>query len=80
MQKVTILMDRIRDQVGQLPQLKANGTMRVVAEMIPATPAVDPRTLEQQVWGVADYVTDIVQQGLWSKPNSNHNDNDKEKQ
>ena len=79
MQKVTILMDRIRDQVGRLPQLKANGTMRVVAEMIPATPAVDPRTLEQQVWGVADYVTDIVQQGLWSKPNSNHNDNDKEK-
>jgi sigma-B regulation protein RsbU (phosphoserine phosphatase) len=80
MQKVTILMDRIRAQVGQLPQFKANGTMRVVAEMIPATPAVDPRTLEQQVWGVADYVTDIVQQGLWSKPNSNHNHNDKEKQ
>ena len=71
MEKVTILMDRIRDQVGKLPQLKASGTMRVIAEKVPPSPVADPRTLEQQVWGVADYVTAIIQQDLWNKPNSN---------
>jgi sigma-B regulation protein RsbU (phosphoserine phosphatase) len=77
MQKVTILMDRIRDQVGKLPQLKASGTMRVIAEAIPPTALVDPRTLEQQVWGVADYVTDIIQQGLWRKRDSTEKENQK---
>ncbi len=70
MARVTILMDRIREQIGNLPQLKASGTMRVMAEPIPPAPAMDARTLEQQVWGVADYVTEIIQQGLWAKPNS----------
>ena len=67
MDRIGIMMDRIRDQVGALPQLKASGTLRVTAEPIPGPPASDPRTLEQQVWGVADYVTEIIQQGLWSK-------------
>jgi len=48
--------DRIHDQVGALPQLKASGTLRVSAETIPGPTAADPRTLEQQVWGAADYV------------------------
>ncbi len=69
MARVTALMDRIREQVGNLPQLKASGTMRVMAESIPPAPAMDARTLEQQVWGVADYVTEVIQQGLWTKPN-----------
>jgi signal transduction histidine kinase len=64
MKRVGIMMDRIREQVGALPKLKASGTLRVTAEPIPGPPAPDPRTLEQQVWGVADYVTGIVQQGL----------------
>jgi signal transduction histidine kinase len=67
--KAAILMDRIREQVGKLPQLKASGIMRVIAEKIPAVPVADPRTVEQQVWGVADYVTEIIQQGLWTKTN-----------
>ena len=67
--KAAILMDRVRDQVGKLPQLKASGTLRVIAEKIPPVPAADPRTVEQQVWGVADYVTEIIQQGLWTKTN-----------
>ena len=74
MEKVTILLDRIREQVGKLPQLKASGSMRVIAEKIPATPAADPRTLDQQVWGVADYVAEIIQQGLWSKPDVQGNE------
>lgn len=64
MQKVNIMMDRIREQLGRLPKLKASGTLLVTAEEISRPPAADPRTLEQQVWGVADYVTDIIQQDL----------------
>ena len=64
MEKVNIMMDRIREQLVALPKLKASGTLRVTAEEIPGPPAADPRTLEQQVWGVADYVTEIIQQDL----------------
>ena len=69
MERVGTMMDRIRDQVGALPQLKASGTLRVAAEPIPGPPTADARTLEQQVWGVADFVTEAIQQGLWSKQN-----------
>jgi hypothetical protein len=68
--KAGILMDRVREQVGKLPQLKATGSLRVMAEKILAVPAADPRTLEQQVWGVADYVTEIIQQDLAAKTNN----------
>ena len=69
MDKVGIMMDRIRDQVGKLPQFKASGTLCVTAEKLPAMPALDPRTLEQQVWGIADTVTDIIQRGFSNKQN-----------
>ena len=78
MKRVPIMMDRIRDQVGALPQLKTGGTLRVTAEMIPSPPAADPRTLEQQIWGVADYVTEIIQQGLQQGPSSGNNFTEKE--
>ncbi len=76
MQRAVIMMDRIRGQVGALPQLKNSGTLHVTAEMIPGAPAADPRTLEQQVWGVADYVTEIIQQGLSGKQNFTEKEND----
>ena len=76
MERVGIMMDRIRGQVGALPQLKASGTLRVAAEPIPVPPSDDPSTLEQQVWGVADYVTAIIQRGL----GSGHNFSEKENQ
>jgi nitrogen-specific signal transduction histidine kinase len=66
MTKVNIMMDRIRDHLVALPKLKASGVLRVTAEAIPAPPAHDPRILEQQVWGVADFVTELIQRGLWS--------------
>jgi signal transduction histidine kinase len=75
MDQVGILMDRIRDQIGTLPRLKAGGSLRVTAEKIPAPPAADPRTLEQQVWGIADYVSEVVQQGLGSKENFTEKEN-----
>jgi hypothetical protein len=64
MTRVRIMMERIRKQLDSLLKLKASGTLLVTAEAIPGAPVGDPRTLDQQVWGVADYVTDIIQQGL----------------
>ena len=77
MEKVSIMMDRIREQVGELPKLKASGTLRMTVEMVPPPPDADPRTLEQQVFGVADYVTEIIQQGLWSTQNVTEKENQK---
>jgi signal transduction histidine kinase len=68
---VNIMVERIREQVGALPKLKASGTLRVTVEMIPSPPAIDPRTVEQQVWGVADCVTEIIQHDLASKQHIN---------
>jgi hypothetical protein len=67
MERVSIMMDRIHDQVGALPKLKASGTLRVAAEKLPTSSIDDSRTLEEQVWGVADYITESIQQGLCSK-------------
>jgi hypothetical protein len=75
--KVSILMDRIRDQVGALLKRKASGSLNVTAEVIPRPSAADPTTLEQQVWAVADYVEKIVQQSLMSKPNLTEKENHK---
>jgi hypothetical protein len=75
MERVGIMMDRIRGQVGALASLQASGTLRVAAEPVPAPPADDARTLEQQVWGVADYVTGIIQQDLYNEHNFNQKEN-----
>jgi len=75
MERVNIMMDRIRDQIGALPKLKASGTLRVTAEMVLVPPAADPRTVEQQVRGVADYVTEVIQQGLRRKQNFTEKEN-----
>jgi hypothetical protein len=75
MERVGILMDRIRQQVGEFPSLKVTGTLQVTAEKLPGPPAVDPRTLEQQVWGLADCVTESIQHGLWDKKNHSEKEN-----
>ena len=74
-ERASVMMDRIREQVGALPQLKASGTLRVTVDPVPAPPAADPRTLEQQIWGVADHVTEIIQHGLWSNQHLNEKEN-----
>jgi len=59
MERVKIMMDRIRGQLEAMPKVKASGTLQITAEPIPGTQdAADARTLEQQVWGVADFVTE----------------------
>ena len=75
-EKVQIMAERIRHQVGALPQLKTTGTLRVTAEPLPPPPPVDSRTLEQQVWGIADHVSEMIQQDLGHKQQSS----EKEKQ
>jgi signal transduction histidine kinase len=77
MARVSIMMDRISDQVGGLRQLKTSGTLRVTAEMIPGPPVADPRALEQQVSEVAASVTEIIQRGSWSKHNITEKENNK---
>jgi signal transduction histidine kinase len=49
MARAGILMNRIRDQVGALPELRVSGTLQVTAEMIPMPPAAGPGILEQQI-------------------------------
>jgi hypothetical protein len=70
MDRVSIMMDRIRHQLGALPQLTTGGTLHVTAETI-SSPAAAPKTLEQQVWGIADRVTELIQQGLGSRTKPN---------
>jgi hypothetical protein len=67
MARAGILMNRIRDQVGALPELTDSGTLQVTAEMVPMPPAAAPGILEQQVLVVADRITEIIQQDLWTR-------------
>ncbi len=67
---VSIMMDRIRQQVGKLPKLKASGTLSVTAELISGAVGSDASTLEDQVRRVADDVSEIIQKGLWSRQSS----------
>jgi len=76
MERVKIMMDRIRGQLEAMPKVKASGTLQITAEPIPGTQdAADARTLEQQVWGVADFVTGMIQQGLGSTPQFTEKEN-----
>jgi signal transduction histidine kinase len=68
---VNIMLDRIRNQVGAFPKLKASGTLKVTVESIPGPFAADQRTVDQQVWGVADCVTEIIHQGIANKQHLN---------
>jgi signal transduction histidine kinase len=77
LQRVSIMLDRIRAQVGAVPRLKASGTLQVTAEIIPVPPAADMRSLEQQIRGVADHVTEIIQRALTSKQNFTEKENHK---
>jgi signal transduction histidine kinase len=67
MERVGVMLDRVREQVGSLPKLRSSGTLQVTAEPVPVPSSGDPRTLEQQVWGIADYIGEMIQQGLGSK-------------
>ncbi len=74
-ERAKILMQRIRDQVGGLAQFKASGTLQISVEPVPMPPAGDSRTVEQQIWGVADSVTEIIQRDRSNKQTATEKEN-----
>jgi hypothetical protein len=67
MDRVGVVIDRIRDQIGGLPQFQTSGTLRITAEKIPGPLPTDSRILELQVLDVADRVTEMIQPRLGTK-------------
>ncbi len=64
MARVEIMLTRIREQLGSVPQLKNNGTLRVTARPVSLQGAVEAKTLDLQVQRVADEVTELAMQEL----------------
>jgi Histidine kinase-, DNA gyrase B-, and HSP90-like ATPase len=71
MARVGIMMDRIREQIGGLPKFDTSGTLQVTAAPVPGAFTGDSRTLEQQVWGIADHIGEMIQHTLGDR-NSNY--------
>ena len=54
------MMRRIREQLGSLPQVRSGATLHVSAQPIPADPAAQIRTIDQQVRDVADRISEMI--------------------
>jgi hypothetical protein len=67
MERVEIMLTRIREQLGALPQLKASGTLTVTAKPLPLAAVAEARTLDEQVQRVANEVTEMAMQELGCK-------------
>lgn len=67
MERVNIMLTRIREQLEAVPQLKGNGTLSATARPIPLSRAAKAKTLEQQLQVVADEVTHMAMQELGCK-------------
>jgi len=63
MERVNIMITRVVEQLGAIPQLKSNATLRVSAKPV-AVPESASETLEQQVQSVALRVTEMIKQDL----------------
>ncbi len=73
MAHVDIMLTRVSEQLGTLPQLKAAGTVQVTAQPIPLEPSLmesnkTPMKLEEQVQRVANRVTEMIRQQFGAKP------------
>ena len=85
MEHVDIMLTRVGEQLGALPQLKGAGTAHMTArpvglDSLLMEPGKMPMDLEAQVQMVADRVTEIIKQQLVEKPSfiakeTHHNDN-----
>jgi len=60
MRGAEIMMTRIREQMSQLTELKGNGDCMVSATAVPLPDSQGGRSLEEQVQGVADCVTEMA--------------------
>ena len=69
--RAEIMMTRIREQLGKLPDLKAAGELEVSASAVPLPDLAAGQTLEEQVQEVADHVTEMARLALGAEQNSN---------
>jgi hypothetical protein len=65
MEHVNIMLPRVAEQLGALPQLKLTRTVKVTAQAIPLESALmesgeTPMKLEEQVQMVADRATEMI--------------------
>ena len=60
MERVNIMLTRVREQLSALPQVQATGRLRVTANPVLLAPTVEVQTTEQQVQAVADQVTEML--------------------
>jgi sigma-B regulation protein RsbU (phosphoserine phosphatase) len=58
--RAEIMMTRIREQLGSLPELTASGEVEVSASAVPLPDQTKDHTLEEQVREVADHVTEMI--------------------
>ncbi|MGA8151212.1 MAG: hybrid sensor histidine kinase/response regulator [Terriglobales bacterium] len=77
MERVNIMLDRIRGQLDSFTELKTAGGVRVTAEPLRLSPAAETVSLEQQVQQVADCVTDRIMHDLGCKQNFRTEENHK---
>jgi signal transduction histidine kinase len=70
MDRVPIMMARIREQLGKLPDLKATGELEVSASAVTLPDLASAPTLEEQVQDVANRVTEMARSALGAKQNS----------
>ena len=75
MEHTDIMLTRISDQLGALPQLKATGTVQVTVRPVGLEAAFmesekTPMKLEEQVQAVADRVTEMIKQQMTGKLSS----------
>jgi signal transduction histidine kinase len=68
MEHVDIMLTRVGEQLGALPQLKAAGTAQMKAQAVVMESPKAPMKLEEQVQMVADRVTGMIKQQLVDKP------------
>jgi len=60
MERVGIMIRRIREQMSGLPQLQGTGTIRLTAEAVGPNLASGGQTLEQQVRSIANRVNEMI--------------------
>lgn len=62
--RAEIMMTRIREQLGKVPELKTNGELKVSASSVALPDPAVAASLEQQVYEVASRVTDLTRRAL----------------